>query len=93
MAETNVKQKDFIEVNITWKKIGTDKEKVTFITSKTNEEALRMFLNVQGGFSKVEVISMQNFDRDLNANVGDPILATDETSIIYQMKKAYEESL
>lgn len=93
MAETNVKQKDFIEVNITWKKIGTNKEKVSFITCDTHEEALKMFLNVRGGFSKVEVISMQDFDRDLNANVGDPILATDENGIIYQMKKVYEESL
>lgn len=80
-------------VNLKWKKVGSTNEKITFMMCYTYEEAISSLLKIKGGWKKIDIISIQEYDRETNEYRNEPILADDENGIIYQMKKSYEESL
>ena len=54
---------------------------------------INYYLLYQVDGKKIDIISIQEYDRETNEYRNEPILADDENGIIYQMKKAYEESL
>lgn len=81
-----------IGVNIIWKKKTSTKENITFMMCTTYKEAIEKLLKVKGGWEKIDIISIQIYNRKTLEYEGDPILAEDVDGIIYQMKKEWEES-
>jgi hypothetical protein len=57
-------------VKIIYHEKGKMKEKISFTPADSFEEALERFYRVKGGREKVEVISVQDFDRVKNKEVG-----------------------
>ena len=81
-----------IGVNIIWKKKTSTKENTTFMMCTTYNEAIEKLLKVKGGWRKIDVISIQDYDRETLEYRNYPILSTDEDGVIYIMKKEWEES-
>lgn len=82
-----------VNVIIKWKKKNNSKTHYTFIDSfESYRGALTSLLNVKGGFEKINIISIQDYDRNLQECKNDPILAEDEDGIISQMYKEWEEN-
>lgn len=60
--------------------------KYSFIADKDYETALRKFIRIKGGKSKVSVISIQDWDRaNLKYTIAEPITVEDQSSIVYRI--------
>ncbi len=81
-----------IGVNIAWKKKTAKKENITFMMCTTYKEAIEKLLKIKGGWKKIDILSIQDYDRESLEYRNYPILSTDEDGVIYIMKKEWEES-
>lgn len=81
-----------IGVNIIWKKADSARKYTTFSMCRTYREALEIFLKIKGGFDKIDIISIQDYDREKQKYVGEPLTADNENGIIYILKKEWKES-
>lgn len=81
-----------IGVNIAWKKKTAKKESITFMMCTTYKEAIEKLLKIKGGWKKIDILSIQDYDRESLEYRNYPVLSTDEDGVIYIMKKEWEES-
>lgn len=84
---------NYVEVMIEWKKKNKSRVYKTSIDSfESYKGAISALLSLKGGFEKIDILSVQDFNKNLNQCINDPIMADDKDSIIYKMYKEWEEN-
>ena len=82
-----------IGVNIIWKKKNSTKENITFTLCTTYKEAIEKLLKLKGGWNKIDILSIQDYDNTTLEYRNYPILSTECDGVIYLMKKEWEENM
>lgn len=79
--------------NIHWKRnVPNANEEITFIMAFNAHEALNKLLCIKGGFDKISIAKIQDYDRAALCYRGDAITADDENGILYQMIQSWNNS-
>lgn len=79
-----------IGFNIVWEKKDFKKANTTFVMSRSYRNAIQTVLKVKGGFDKIDILSIQEYDRESGQAKGDLISAHDTGGIICKMKEEYD---
>ena len=74
-------------------KKNNTKENVTFTLCTTYKEAIEKLLKLKGGWNKIDILSIQDYDNTILEYRSYPILSTDEDGVIYLMEKEWEENI
>lgn len=78
--------------NVVYKKKNSESINTVFIMSNSYRNAINKVLKIKGGFKKIDIISIQEFDRETMELRCKPVLADDVNGIIYKMKEEYKLS-
>lgn len=78
-----------IGFNIVWKKKNADKASTTFIMSRSYKSAVQTLLKTKGGFGKIDILSIQEYDRESGQLKNAPVYVDDKDGIIYKMKEEF----
>lgn len=83
-----------IGLNITWRKKNAKKEytNITFVMADTYRNALQKLLRIKGGFEKIVIVSIQEYDRITNEYRNDPVTEDDEDGIIFEIYNEWKNS-
>lgn len=82
-----------VNVIIRWRKKDSNKINYTFIDSfESYRGAITSLLNAKGGFGKIDIMSIQDYDRNIQKCKNEPILADDKNGIIFEMYNEWKNS-
>lgn len=75
-----------VEILVRYKDNKSNKINYSFIENSDYETALRKFLKVKGGKTKITIISIQDWDRlEKRFTIEKPITIEDKKSVVYKI--------
>lgn len=75
-----------VEILVRYKNNKSNKINYSFIENSDYETALRKFLKIKGGKTKITIISIQDWDRlEKRFTIEKPITIEDKTSVVYKV--------
>lgn len=75
-----------VEILVRYKNNKSNKINYSFIENSDYETALRKFLKIKGGKTKITIISIQDWDRlEKRFTIEKPITIEDKKSVVYKI--------
>lgn len=75
-----------VEILVRYKDNKSNKINYSFIENSDYETALRKFLKIKGGKTKITIISIQDWDRlEKRFTIEKPITIEDKKSVVYKI--------
>ena len=79
-----------VEILVRYKNNKSNKINYSFIENSDYETALRKFLKIKGGKTKITIISIQDWDRlEKRFTIEKPITIEDKKSVVYKIMNEY----
>lgn len=72
--------------------IENEEENMSFIISYNGMEAINKFLASKGGFERVVIYKVQEYNMETKEDIDEPLYANDKNGILYQMIIDYNNS-
>lgn len=72
--------------------IENEEENMTFIMAYNGMEAINKFLASKGGFERVVIYKVQEYNMETKEDINEPLYANDKNGILYQMIIDYNNS-
>lgn len=72
--------------------IENEEENMSFIISYNGMEAINKFLASKGGFERVVIYKVQEYNMETKEDIDEPLYANDKKGILYQMITDYNDN-